>query len=335
MRQVLFWSLVASLAGLLFGFDTVVISGADKKLQNLWQSSDAFHGTVVMAMALWGTVVGALFGAYPTQRYGRKKILLWVGLFYTVSAVGSALSNDPITFAVFRFIGGLGVGVSGIAVPAYISEIAPAKSRGRLVGVYQARLVFGILLAFFSNYILSDTGENDWRWMMGVEAFPAAIYTLLCFLIPKSPRWLISKGFFEEAKAIHNRIDPKVSFENLVEEINKSTNIQNTDESIFENLRINIPVETHPIFVLEQKGYPPQHLQANYAYSWNTSLLHRAYCTEKTEAPLYRTHIMLGFSCWWDFDEATETWTQNEFFGKKHPWDMLNDGEVIPGLKLV
>ena len=108
-----------------------------------------------------------------------------------------------------------------------------------------------------------------------------------------------------------------------------------TDESIFENLRINIPVETHPIFVLEQKGYPPQHLQANYAYSWNTSLLHRAYCTEKTEAPLYRTHIMLGFSCWWDFDEATETWTQNEFFGKKHPWDMLNDGEVIPGLKLV
>ena len=108
-----------------------------------------------------------------------------------------------------------------------------------------------------------------------------------------------------------------------------------TDESIFENLRINIPVETHPIFVLEQKGYPPQHLQANYAYSWNTSLLHRAYCTERTESPLYRTHIMLGFSCWWDFNETTETWTQNEFFGKKHPWDMLNDGEVIPGLKLV
>lgn len=234
MRQVLFWSLVASLAGLLFGFDTVVISGADKKLQSLWQSSDAFHGTVVMAMALWGTVAGALFGAYPTQRYGRKKILLWVGVFYTVSAVGSAFSNDPITFAVFRFIGGLGVGVSGIAVPAYISEIAPAKSRGRLVGLYQASLVFGILLAFISNYILSDTGENDWRWMMGVEAFPAAIYTLLCFLIPKSPRWLISKGFLEEAKAIHDKIDPKVSFENLVEEINKSTNIQKTDESIFD-----------------------------------------------------------------------------------------------------
>ena len=200
MRNVFFWSLVAAIAGLLFGFDTVVISGADKKLQSLWNSSDAFHGSVVMAMALWGTVVGALFGAIPTQRFGRKNTLLWVGVLYTVSAVGSALANDPYTFAIFRFLGGLGVGASGIAVPAYISEIAPAKSRGRLVGLYQASLVFGILLAFISNYLLNDIGENDWRWMMGVEAFPAIVYTLLCFLIPKSPRWLITKGLLEEAK---------------------------------------------------------------------------------------------------------------------------------------
>ena len=158
MRQIFFWSLVAALAGLLFGFDTVVISGADKKLQNLWQSSDAFHGSVVMAMALWGTVVGALFGGYPSQKLGRKKTLIWVGVLYTVSAVGSALANDPISFAVFRFIGGLGVGASGIAVPAYISEIAPANSRGRLVGLYQSSLVLGILLAFISNYLLSDIG---------------------------------------------------------------------------------------------------------------------------------------------------------------------------------
>ena len=121
MRNVFFWSLVAAIAGLLFGFDTVVISGADKKLQSLWNSSDAFHGSVVMAMALWGTVVGALFGAIPTQRFGRKKTLLWVGVLYTVSAIGSALANDPYTFAIFRFLGGLGVGASGIAVPAYIS----------------------------------------------------------------------------------------------------------------------------------------------------------------------------------------------------------------------
>ena len=185
MRQIFFWSLVAALAGLLFGFDTVVISGADKKLQSLWKSSDVFHGSVVMAMALWGTVVGALFGAIPTQHFGRKKTLLWVGVFYTVSAIGSALANDPISFAIFRFIGGLGVGASGIAVPAYISEIAPPKSRGRLVGLYQSSLVLGILLAFISNYLLSDIGENSWRWMMGVEAFPAFLYTLLCFVIPK------------------------------------------------------------------------------------------------------------------------------------------------------
>ena len=107
MKQVFYWSLVAALAGLLFGFDTVVISGADKKLQTLWNSSDGFHGAVVMAMALWGTVAGAIFGGFPTQRYGRKQTLLGIGILYTLSAVGSALANDPITFAVFRFVGGL------------------------------------------------------------------------------------------------------------------------------------------------------------------------------------------------------------------------------------
>ncbi len=234
MRNVFFWSLVAAIAGLLFGFDTVVISGADKKLQSLWNSSDAFHGSVVMAMALWGTVVGALFGAIPTQRFGRKNTLLWVGVLYSVSAVGSALANDPYTFAIFRFLGGLGVGASGIAVPAYISEIAPAKSRGRLVGLYQASLVFGILLAFISNYLLNDIGENDWRWMMGVEAFPAIVYTLLCFVIPKSPRWLITRGSVDEAKTIYKKIDPQGSFEKLVKEINESSNTNINDESIFD-----------------------------------------------------------------------------------------------------
>ena len=234
MKQVFYWSLVAAFAGLLFGFDTVVISGADKKLQSLWGSSDAFHGSVVMAMALWGTVAGALFGAFPTQRLGRKKTLLWVGVFYSVSAIGSALANDPFSFAIFRFIGGLGVGVSTIAAPAYISEIAPAKDRGRLVGLYQFSLVLGILLAFVSNYLLSGIGENAWRWMMGVEAFPAIFYTLLCFRIPRSPRWLLSSGLLHEAKTVFMQIDPEGSFDQLVNEINENSNKTSNEESIFD-----------------------------------------------------------------------------------------------------
>ena len=234
MKQVFYWSLVAALAGLLFGFDTVVISGADKKLQTLWNSSDGFHGAVVMAMALWGTVAGAIFGGFPTQRFGRKQTLLGIGILYTLSAVGSALANDPITFAAFRFIGGLGVGISTIAAPAYISEIAPAKQRGRLVGLYQFSLVSGILLAFISNYLLSGIGENDWRWMMGVEAFPAFIYTLLCLGIPKSPRWLITKNRLDEAKGIYSQIDPEGSFDNLVSEMNEDNSKENNNESIFQ-----------------------------------------------------------------------------------------------------
>ena len=235
MKQVFYWSLVAALAGLLFGFDTVVISGADKKLQTLWNSSDGFHGAVVMAMALWGTVAGAIFGGFPTQRFGRKQTLSGIGILYTLSAVGSALANDPITFAAFRFIGGLGVGISTIAAPAYISEIAPAKQRGRLVGLYQFSLVSGILLAFISNYLLSGIGENDWRWMMGVEAFPAIIYTLLCLGIPKSPRWLITKNRLDEAKGIYNQIDPEGSFDNLVSEMNEDNSKENNNESIFQS----------------------------------------------------------------------------------------------------
>ena len=234
MKQVFYWSLVAALAGLLFGFDTVVISGADKKLQTLWQSSDTFHGIIVMAMALWGTVFGAIFGGIPTHRFGRKTTLFWIGILYTVSALGSALANDPIIFSVFRFIGGVGVGVSTIAAPAYISEIAPAKDRGRLVGLYQFNLVFGILLAFLSNYLLSDIGDNAWRWMMGVEAFPAIIFTFLCLGIPKSPRWLILKGEESHAKKIYNKIDPEGSFDALVKEIKANLKTENKKESIFD-----------------------------------------------------------------------------------------------------
>ncbi|HET8737114.1 MAG TPA: MFS transporter, partial [Pricia sp.] len=135
--KILRISLIAALAGFLFGFDTVVISGAEKQLQLLWNSSDTFHGWVVIGMALWGTVVGAVFGGIPTNRIGRKNTLIWIGVLFSVSAIGSAFANDPFTFAAARFIGGLGVGASTVAAPAYISEIAPAKDRGRLVGFYQ------------------------------------------------------------------------------------------------------------------------------------------------------------------------------------------------------
>ena len=177
MNKLTKWSLTAALAGFLFGFDTVVISGADQKLQELWNSTVIFHGFVVMSISLWWTFVVAIFGLIPTRKIGRKKTLLWIGIFYTLSAIGSALANDPFTFAAFGFLGGVGVGISGIAAPAYISEIAPAKNRGKLVGLYQFNLVTGILVAFLSNYLLSGLGENDWRYMMGIEALPAIIYT--------------------------------------------------------------------------------------------------------------------------------------------------------------
>lgn len=222
MNKILLWSIIVALAGFLFGFDTVVISGADQKLQELWGSSDAFHGSVVMAMALWGTVVGALFGGIPTNKLGRKKTLIWIGIFYTVSALGSALVNDPYTFAFFRFLGGLGVGASTIAAPAYVSEIAPAKDRGRLVALYQFNIVFGILIAFMSNYLLNGIGENAWRWMIGIEALPAIIYTLLAFTVPKSPRWLLLQGKKEEASAILEKLYPGEHIEDIAEEIVQS-----------------------------------------------------------------------------------------------------------------
>jgi len=233
MKKIWVWSITAALAGFLFGFDTVVISGADKTLQALWDSTDVFHGVVVIGMALWGTVIGALLGGIPTNKLGRKNTLIWIGIFYTISALGSALSSDPITFAIFRFIGGLGVGASTIAAPAYISEIAPAKDRGKLVGLYQFNIVFGILIAFFSNYLLNGIGENAWRWMVGVEAIPAVIYTVFTLTIPKSPRWLLSKHRVDEAKEVLKVINPGMDAEHMMLEIKKESEGTIPGENIF------------------------------------------------------------------------------------------------------
>ena len=233
MNKILVWSITVALAGFLFGFDTVVISGADKQLQALWNSSDSFHGWVVISSALWGTVLGALFAGYPTNTFGRKNTLIWIGILFSISAIGSAFSNDPITFAVFRFLGGIGVGVSTIAAPAYISEISPAEKRGKLVGFYQFSLVFGILIAFLSNFMLSGLGENAWRWMVGVEGIPAVIYTLFVCTVPKSPRWLILQHRIEEAKSVLRLIDPNQDIDKTVSLIQQNDRDTIRGESIF------------------------------------------------------------------------------------------------------
>ena len=217
--KLLYWSVTVALAGFLFGFDTVVISGADQSLQNMWGSSPLFHGLVVMSSALWGTVIGALFGGIPTDKFGRKKTLIVIGVLYVASALGSALVSDPYLFAFFRFIGGLGVGASTIAAPAYVTEIAPAEKRGRLVAMYQFNIVFGILMAYLSNFIISnmDFGEQTWRWMLGIEVIPAVIYTLMVFGVPMSPRWLAMKGRLQEAEAVLKKINPNADVKTLLQ----------------------------------------------------------------------------------------------------------------------
>ncbi len=190
--RIFFWSLTSALAGFLFGFDTVVISGAEQKIQSLFQLSNGLHG-FVMASALYGTVLGSLLGGWPTDRFGRKRTLLFIGLLYIVSAVGCAYSQSVAMLIAARVIGGIGIGVSTVAAPLYISEIAPAAHRGRLAGMFQFNIVFGILVAFGSNWLLAGLGENAWRWMLGVAAFPSLLYTIFCLAIPESPRWLLTR----------------------------------------------------------------------------------------------------------------------------------------------
>lgn len=188
------WSIVAALAGFIFGFDTVVISGANLPIKELWHTSPLFHGFFIMSMALWGTLFGSVFGGIPTDKFGRKKVLFWIGILFAVSAFGSALARDPYTFSFFRFIGGIGIGVSSVVAPTYISEISTPATRGKLGALYQFNIVFGILIAFLSNYFLQGVdGANDWRWMLGVLAVPSIIYTLMVMYVPESPRWLITK----------------------------------------------------------------------------------------------------------------------------------------------
>ncbi len=240
--KILRIAFTAALSGFLFGFDTVVISGANEPIKELWATNwfiantpFTFHGIFIMSMALWGTVVGSLFGNIPCDRIGRKKTLFWIGVLYTLSALGSALAADPYLFSFFRFIGGLGVGASSVAAPIYISEISSPKNRGKLGGLYQFNLVLGILIAFISNYLFQGFGGfNDWRWMLGIEAIPAIIYTIMVVQIPNSPRWLAinkqdGKKAFETLKSIYEESDARAK----LEEIKQSLNTEKIKGSLF------------------------------------------------------------------------------------------------------
>jgi sugar porter (SP) family MFS transporter len=231
------YSIVAALAGFIFGFDTVVISGANEPIKNLWHTSPLFHGMFIMSMALWGTVVGALIGGIPAERFGRKKTLFWIGVLFAVSAIGTAIAPNPYVFSFLRFVGGLGIGVSSVVAPTYISEISTAKTRGRLTAMYQFNIVFGILIAFISNYLLQGVGgSQDWRWMLGVLAIPSLIYTFMVITVPESPRWLVSiKNDLPGAKKVLSQIgveNPEEEVNNIIA-ANAAVESHEAKESIF------------------------------------------------------------------------------------------------------
>lgn len=230
-KKLFLWAITAALSGFLFGFDTVVISGAEQKIQDLWGLSPALHG-LAMSAALWGTVLGSLIGSWPTDRFGRRQTLLMIGILYFVSAVWSGLAPEVISFIIARFLGGLGVGISTVAAPLFISEISPAAYRGRLAGMFQFNIVFGILIAFVSNALLGGLGEGAWRWMLGVEAIPAIIYSVMCFGLPESPRWLIGrKGDREGGMAVLKMIHPEFSDQDVIAKADEIFEVANSPKS--------------------------------------------------------------------------------------------------------
>jgi len=202
-RTLVLSTMVAALGGLLFGFDTAVISGTTQWLKSTFDLS-SFELGFSVASALIGTIAGALLIGRPADKYGRRSILFLLAILYFISAIGSGLSWDWYSFLFFRFIGGLGVGGASVVSPMYIAEISPARLRGRLVAVAQLNIVFGMLIAYLSNYIIAglDLGSVEWRWMFGVEAIPAALFFLFLFTTPRSPRWLISESRIDEARQV-------------------------------------------------------------------------------------------------------------------------------------
>jgi SP family arabinose:H+ symporter-like MFS transporter len=243
-KKLLLWSIVVALGGFLFGFDTAVISGAEQDIKHVWQLNDVLHG-IAIAIALYGTVIGALFGGIPATKFGRKNTLLWIGIFYLISAIGSALAPSVYIFMAFRVLGGLAIGASSVVAPMYITEIAPAKNRGKLVATFQFNIVFGILVAYLSNYLLQGVGGSEsWRLMLGVVAVPAFIYCILIFFVPESPRWLmVHRGDYKTARKILEISDP-VGVDEAIIEIQKTIELDQKKESIsaFLSKKYSVPI---------------------------------------------------------------------------------------------
>jgi sugar porter (SP) family MFS transporter len=228
-------TVVAALGGLLFGFDTAVISGTTSGLAQIYQLSPALLG-VTVASALWGTILGAMLAGIPGERFGRRDSLRIMAILYLISALGCAGAWNWYALLVFRFIGGLGIGGSSVLGPMYIAEIAPARLRGRLVGVFQFNVVFGILLAYFSNYLigLQRFGNAEWRWELGVAAIPAALFFAMLFGIPRSPRWLVKQARIDEARSVL-QLTGEENFDQELQEIVQSIHLERrqTAERLF------------------------------------------------------------------------------------------------------
>lgn len=207
-RKVFGWALIVALGGFLFGFDTAVISGAEQAIQRYWDLSSVEHGLTV-SVALIGTIFGALLGNIPSDRLGRRTTLILIAAIYLVASLGTALATNWYVFLLFRFLGGVGVGASSVTAPVYISEIAPASMRGRLVAMFQFNIVLGILISYLSNYLIGRGGEDAWRWMLGVQVVPSLLFLVLLRLVPESPRWLYTKaGKKDQARAVLQAINP-------------------------------------------------------------------------------------------------------------------------------
>lgn len=204
--RVFGWSIILALGGFLFGFDTAVISGVEKSIQQLFNLTPFWHGFTISS-ALIGTVAGALMAGKPSDKYGRKPILFIIAFLFAISALGSALSNSLPAFITYRFLGGIGVGASSVVAPMYISEISPARVRGRMTALFQFNVIFGILTAYISNYLLSGMEEASWRWMLSVMGIPAVAYFFLLFIVPESPRFLVKKGKITEARNVLEKIE--------------------------------------------------------------------------------------------------------------------------------
>lgn len=234
-RPLLFWSIVVALGGFLFGFDTAVISGAEKSIQSYWQLSSFQHG-ITMSVALFGTVIGAALGSLPSDKLGRKKTLVIIAVLFLTSSVFTSLATNWAVFLFFRFMGGLGVGASSVTAPIYISEISSAKNRGRLVALFQFNVVTGILISYLSNYLIGiSTGDHSWRLMLGIMSIPSFLFLMLLRFVPESPRWLILHNKnVGEAKKTLRIIDPE-KYEEEIASILK-TNEENKNkkqESLF------------------------------------------------------------------------------------------------------